>query len=318
MKKYDSLGDRMKGYENVYRNKLPKNTNIIIRLDGKAFHTYTRGMEQPYDAYFINAMNEAAKYVTSKIQGAKFAYVQSDEISIILTDYDDEKSEAYFDGNIQKIASVTASLCTTAFNKIMWKKYPEKDAHFDSRVFSIDSQMEAYNYFLFRQRDCQRNSRLSFGQYHLSKKRCHGLKTDELIKKVLEETGNDWNMLSNGLKNGRIIYNEKYLKDTVLRKRWVVKEAEKFTPTTIIGHLPYKSQAARNLEKITGLDILKFHGRLEEFSDQIQETGKLLYQSQPTVDGVETFKHLGSMNTYNVYLGSDVNKIMVDEIAHEK
>lgn len=301
------LGDRMKGYENVYRNKLPKKTNTIIRLDGKAFHTYNRGMGKPYDQYFMDAMDEAAKYVVSNISGAKFAYIQSDEISIVLTDYDDEKTQSYFDGNIQKIVSVAASLCTTAFNKIMWKKYPNKDAHFDARVFHIDSQIEVYNYFLFRQRDCQRNSKLSFGQFYLSKKKCHGLRTDKLIEKVYQETGHSWQWLSDGEKNGRVIYNEKYSKGFSIRKRWVIKEAEQFTPSYIIKHLPYKTQSVRDLERLLGFEIRN----LNDLSASIQSNDKL--QIQPNNDDVIVFKDTETLTKYHVYFSDILNKIIVEE-----
>ena len=109
--KKDSLGDRMKEfYENRTRNFLPRRTYTIIRVDGKAFHSYTRGLIRPFDEKLVNDMDETACYMCKNIQGAKFAFVQSDEISILLTDFEGLTTDAWFDGNIQKMASVSASL----------------------------------------------------------------------------------------------------------------------------------------------------------------------------------------------------------------
>lgn len=121
------LGNRMKNsYEKRTKNFLPRRTYTIIRLDGKAFHTYTKGLKRPFDMGFINDMNETAKYLCENIQGCKFAYVQSDEISLLLTDFDKITTDAWYDGNIQKIVSVSASLATAFFNKLRIKRLLEE------------------------------------------------------------------------------------------------------------------------------------------------------------------------------------------------
>lgn len=108
--KKDNLGDRMKiFYENITRIFLPRRTYTIIRIYGKAFHTYTKGLDRPFDDKFVNDMDETACYLCKNIQGAKFAFVQSDEISILLTDFDSLTTSAWFDGNIQKMVSVKHS-----------------------------------------------------------------------------------------------------------------------------------------------------------------------------------------------------------------
>lgn len=86
-KKNDSLGDRMKGYEGVSRNFLTRRVPAIIRLDGKAFHTFTKGMEKPFDPVLTQAMQETMKYLCENIQGCVLGYTQSDEITLVLTDY---------------------------------------------------------------------------------------------------------------------------------------------------------------------------------------------------------------------------------------
>ena len=118
-KSKDDLGTRMKEfYENRYRIFLPRRTNVLIRIDGKAFHTYTRGLNKPYDDGLMEDMNETTKYLCENIQGAKMGYVQSDEISILITDYDDISTSAWFDNNIQKMCSIAASLATAKFNQL--------------------------------------------------------------------------------------------------------------------------------------------------------------------------------------------------------
>lgn len=120
----DALGDRMKSfYEDRTRILLPRRTYTIIRVDGKAFHTYTRGLKRPFDQGLIEDMNETAAFLCKNIQGAKLAYVQSDEISILLTDFDSISTDMWFDGNIQKMTSISASLATARFNELRMIRY---------------------------------------------------------------------------------------------------------------------------------------------------------------------------------------------------
>lgn len=116
-KKNDSLGDRMKGYEGVSRNFLTRRVPAIIRLDGKAFHTFTKGMEKPFDPVLTQAMQETMKYLCENIQGCVLGYTQSDEITLVLTDYATIQTDAWFGYNIQKMCSVSASMATMAFNR---------------------------------------------------------------------------------------------------------------------------------------------------------------------------------------------------------
>lgn len=128
-KKYDSLGDRMKGYENIARNYLTRRIPTIIRVDGKAFHTFTRGMEKPFDRILMTTMQNTMKYLCENIQGCVFGYTQSDEITLVLTDYATITTDAWFGYNIQKMCSVSASMATLAFSNAyaaeLWKNFPE-------------------------------------------------------------------------------------------------------------------------------------------------------------------------------------------------
>lgn len=120
----DNLGDRMKEfYESRTRYMLPRRTFTIIRIDGKAFHTYTKGLDRPFDAGLIEDMNGTAEWLCKNIQGVKLAYVQSDEISLVLSDFDTLTTSAWYDNNLQKQASVSASMATAIFNHLRMQRY---------------------------------------------------------------------------------------------------------------------------------------------------------------------------------------------------
>lgn len=177
------LGDRMKQYEAVSKNKLMRQTPAIIRIDGKAFHTWTRGLEQPFDKAFYAVMAHTAAKLVESIQCAVFAYGQSDEISILLKDYTSVDTEAWFNGAVQKIVSVAASMATGYFNEFAshTPTLEEKPlAFFDARVFTVPVH-EVCNYFIWRQQDCIRNSMQSCGQSFLGHKKVQGLKNQEVI-----------------------------------------------------------------------------------------------------------------------------------------
>lgn len=149
----DDLGDRMKGYENAYRIKLPQRLPVVLRIDGKAFHTFTKGMKKPFDEGLSNAMWETTKFLCKNIQGAKIGYTQSDEITILLTNYEKLTTDAWFDNNLQKMCSVAASMATAKFNEEIHKVYPEKEfAMFDARAWVLPHN-EVNNCFLWRQQD---------------------------------------------------------------------------------------------------------------------------------------------------------------------
>lgn len=221
----DTLGDRMKRlYENITRNLLQVRTYTIIRIDGKAFHTYTRGLKSPFDEQLVLDMDETACYLCKNIQGAKFAYVQSDEISILLTDFDSLTSQAWFDGNIQKMVSIGASLATAIFNQLR----PGKLAHFDARVFQISDKTEVENYFIWRQQDCTRNSISSVAQSLYSAKQLHG-KSTNVMQEMIFQKGINWNDYDTKLKRGRIITKEYFEKQGAMRSTWISIGAEIFT-----------------------------------------------------------------------------------------
>lgn len=130
----DALGERMKAYERATRQVLPPRTYTIVRVDGRAFHTYCRGLERPFDARFAADMDRVTEILCSEISGAVFGYVQSDEISLLLTDFGTQQTTPWFGGVVAKMVSLSASLATATFNTL--RPYGEL-ALFDSRVFTI-------------------------------------------------------------------------------------------------------------------------------------------------------------------------------------
>lgn len=237
----DKLGDRMKEfYESRTKVLLPRRTHTIIRIDGKAFHTYTRGLERPFDKGFVDDMDKTAMYLCDSIQGAKMAYVQSDEISILLTDFDRVGTDAWYNGNVQKIISVSASLATAWFNRARYLRKSNdtcKDlfdmpiAAFDSRVFTIPFTGEVDNYFMWRQQDCIRNSIQSVAQSLYSHKELENKNSNDLQEMCFQK-GTNWNNLDPSLKRGRIITKEGFKRNGADRTRWVTNAAPDFLTNT--------------------------------------------------------------------------------------
>lgn len=189
-----ALGDRMKAYERIPQVELTRRMPTIIRLDGKAFHSFTRGLEKPWDARMEYAMQETMQAVCAGIDGAAFGFWQSDEISVLLVDYRRLTSQAWFDKNVQKITSVSASLATYWFNYYATDRLPQKRdsiALFDSRVFVLPRE-EVNNYFLWRQQDATRNSILGLAQRHFSHLALHNKNGDQMQEMLWQKAGINW------------------------------------------------------------------------------------------------------------------------------
>lgn len=240
----DDLGDRMKGnYEDRTRYLLPRRTYTIIRLDGKAFHTYTRGLKKPFDKGLYEDMDNAIISMLPEIQGSVFAYTQSDEISILLTDFAQPSTSAWFDGNLQKMCSVAASIITAEFNNrrliryqvngrktladmenivgagnCVVQQYPRQLAYFDARVFTIPDRTEVMNYFIWRNQDCARNSVSMVAQHNFSHRELQGKSTADMHE-MLHQKGVNWATdFTDGEKNGRLIVKETYAASISLPK----------------------------------------------------------------------------------------------------
>ena len=265
----DELGDRIKTYyENRTRAYLPRRTYTIVRVDGKSFKTYTKGLNKPFDDGLIEDMDETACYLCKNMQGAKMGFVQSDEISILLTDFDKIGTDAWFDGNIQKMASVAASMATAKFNHLRTlRKFNEtsyeviirtindfhktnttswmegilnfKLAEFDARVFTIPSKTEVANMMVWRQQDTVRNSISSVAQSLYSSKELKG-KNMSAQQEMIFQKGINWNDYAPKYKRGRFIFKQTFELETeyngmeiqqknYTRTRWVADECPTFT-----------------------------------------------------------------------------------------
>jgi len=202
MQTRDPLGDRMKGYEREARLALPRRTLAAIRIDGRTFHSWTRGLRRPYDERLVEAMAATAKALCEEISGAVMGYVQSDEISILTQDFAAEGTQPWFGGQVQKISSVAASAATAYFNEAA-RGLGKRPAMFDARVFALPSRTEAANYLLWRQRDCRRNAISMLAEHHFSAKRLQGVSTEGRIE-LLREAGVDPAAVDEGFRFGYV------------------------------------------------------------------------------------------------------------------
>lgn len=308
----DNLGNRMKRYEHVNRNSLMRRSPVIIRLDGKAFHSFTKGLNRPFDEILIRTMQETAKYLCENIQGCKIAYTQSDEITLLLTDYEKIGTQGWFEYNIQKMVSISASMATLAFNNSFRKQVEfiqkmstintllsEEDkkyiqtlerklntALFDSRVFSIPKD-EVNNCFVWRQQDATRNSIQMVGQANFSHKELDKKSCDNIQEMLFTERNINWNDSCTPHRRGTCIVKEQYLKETngesVTRTRWAVDK-----------NIPIFSSDKNYIEQYVFteddkqfnlIDINDMRNLTEEESDIFQKA--LLKMSKPT--GVKLF-----------------------------
>lgn len=231
---------RMKqNYESRSTQYLTRKIPVIMRVDGKAFHTYTSNLNKPFDDGLISDMNNTAIYLCQNIQGAKCAYVQSDEISILITDYDNLQTDAWFDYNVQKMCSISAGYASGKFNQLRFRRlvntlflrdgqnnfaywmdhlsgegfdyiYKEEVlANFDSRVWNHPKE-EVANYFLARQKDCVKNSIAAVAQSLYSHKELEGKNQSEQQEFIFQK-GLNWNNFEVGKKRGRFIVKNTYV-----------------------------------------------------------------------------------------------------------
>ena len=220
----DDLGDRMKrDYENRTRFYLPRRTYTVLRVDGRNFHSYTRGLARPFDFALMEDMDKTAIALCANCAGSAFAYIQSDEISVLLTDFASPGTEAWFDGNIQKISSIAAGIATAAFSRARWQRRLQeaggtldsaalkamRDASFDARVFTIPDPVEVGNYFIWRQQDATRNSVSMAAHALYTTAELQGKSWGEL-QEALWQRGVNWNDYPAGCKRGRMIVRAAY------------------------------------------------------------------------------------------------------------
>ena len=256
----DELGKRMKEYyESIPKTKLMRRTPVVIRLDGKAFHTFTKGFQKPFDEVLIKSMQETMKYLCKNIQGCVLGYTQSDEITLILVDYKNLNSDAWFDYEVQKMCSIAASMATLVFNRYFsleldrfqdenfiageWKveesvpkaysRAYDTGAMFDARVFNVPKE-EVTNLIYWRQLDAIRNSIQMVGQANFSHKELQNKSCNIIQNMLLTEKDINWNDFPTHQKRGSCCIKEEYYPEPMVgyencdidtrtvRTRWIV------------------------------------------------------------------------------------------------
>lgn len=224
------LAERMKGYEKRNRYYLQRRMPVILRLDMRAGHSFTKGFERPFDEVFIKSMQETAQYLCENIQNCKLSYQQSDEITLLLVDYDKLNTDCFFDYRVDKLCSIAASMATMAFNNIfskyvkefdlelayndngidteenrklweIYKKALNKGAMFDARCFNIPKE-EVTNLIYWRQLDASRNSIQMVGQANFSHKELQNKSCNDIQDMLMTQKGINWNDLPTYQKRG--------------------------------------------------------------------------------------------------------------------
>ena len=278
---HDDLGVRMKTfYEQIPKTKLMRRCPVAIRIDGKAFHTFTRGFQKPFDEVLIKSMQETMRYLCENIQGCVLGYTQSDEITLILVDYKKLTSSAWFDYEVQKICSIAASMATMAFNKYfninvneyaynheeqlstirltdIYNKALKKGAMFDARAFNIPKE-EVTNNFYWRQLDASRNSIQMVGQANFSHKELQNKSCNEIQDMLMTQKGINWNDLPIYQKRGSCCVRNKIIISTD-----GVKETAQLRDTS----------KAEN-EWIIDTEIPIFKGESREYIDRLVFVGE--------------------------------------------
>lgn len=255
---HDELGKRMKTfYEEIPKTRLMRRIPVVIRIDGKAFHTFTKGFQKPFDEMLIKSMQDTMKYLCENIQGCVLGYTQSDEITLILIDYKKLTSSAWFDYEVQKVCSIAASMATMAFNKYFSEninsecyvfddelldngdfnpnykneylidlytthiKASYKGAMFDARCFNIPKE-EVANLIYWRQLDATRNSIQMVGQANFSHKELQNKSCDQIQDMLMTQKGINWNDIPSYQKHGSCCIKEEYRFNDSLRSRWII------------------------------------------------------------------------------------------------
>jgi tRNA(His) 5'-end guanylyltransferase len=242
------IAERMKRYESVTDIRLTDRLPILVRCDGKSFHTLTKALKfsKPFDCAFSECMTAAATFAASQMQGCMLSYTQSDEITFVVRTDQSDETTPWFDNRILKMASVTASLVTAAFNRELSRvlgSEPGKGpcASFDCRLHPVPDMTEVVNNLIWRQQDCVKNSISSATYYEVSKKvgrgtarkMMQGLCGNEQQELLFRETGINWNDYDPKFKRGIVVFRKGVMVDTehgpVERKRWLNEGAQIFT-----------------------------------------------------------------------------------------
>ena len=284
---HDDLGVRMKTfYEQIPKTKLMRRCPVAIRIDGKAFHTFTRGFQKPFDEVLIKSMQGTMKYLCENIQGCVLGYTQSDEITLILVDYKKLTSSAWFDYEVQKICSIAASMATMAFNNAFGLNieketlvFSDKDgnivdkdkyklylthlnsslngAMFDARCFNIPKE-EVTNLVYWRQLDASRNSIQMVGQANFSHKELQNKSCNDIQDMLMTQKGINWNDLPTYQKRG----------SCCVRNKIVIKT------DSVMATAQLRDSSKSENEWIIDTEIPIFKGEGREYIDRLVFIGE--------------------------------------------
>lgn len=279
------LAERMKGYEKRNRYYLQRRMPVILRLDMRAGHSFTKGFKRPFDEVFIKSMQNTAKYLCENIQNSKLSYQQSDEITLLLVDYDKLNTDCFFDYRVDKLCSITASMATMAFNKFFEKhvneyrfskwdgisKYEDgtrgyiqtlldavgKGAMFDARCFNIPKE-EVTNLVYWRQLDASRNSIQMVGQANFSHKELQNKSCNDIQDMLMTQRGINWNDLPTYQKRGSCCVRNK-----------IVIEVD-----SVMATAQLRDTSKSENEWIIDTDIPIFKGKGREYIDRLVFIGE--------------------------------------------
>lgn len=311
-KEKNSLKESMLKLRSATDYVLPLKKYVMVAIDGRSFSKIIKNKyEKPFDSKFIRIMNEVAKYVCKNVEGCKFAYTQSDEITFVLTDFDTPTTCAFFGNRLTKILSVIPSMASAKFNQLVIADLCDtpcsnsdlknmvmnlKLVEFDCKAWSVDNINNVYAYFLWRQIDCIRNSKQQAAQTYLPHNKLKGLNADEQIQLLFKEKGVVWERYSNGEKFGRFIYKEKEffhnskMKTDYYRSVW--KEHDAFS---IIGK--HGKRKFLELGQIPDIDVV----RPEEIvPEEIAEIIKSHAQKDEPITMSTELKHHLMMNSIDL------------------
>lgn len=252
--KIDSLGAKFKADEKRARFYYDDPDDFIfLRIDGRAFHSYTKELQRPFDNGFNDAMKAATMALCQEISGVRFAYTQSDEISLVIKLRSD-KEQFFMGGEQNKLVSLSASIATAAFLKHRFKDGDDRIAHFDSRIFvpfvdSTPREQNASDYFLWRHLDCTKNSVSMMAHSVFGHKALNGVST-ESKKEMLRKNGTPWEDLDDKFRFGTMFYRER----TLSTMTYVDKRTNLESTIDNVERFPVVEKAAH---KDTFLDTLK-------------------------------------------------------------
>lgn len=261
------LSDRMKLYENlgVAGQMLIPNLPVCVRIDGKAFHSWTRGCERPFDARLQMLFDETTKALIEETD-AIIGYTQSDEITLILWNRGNSESKVYFDGRVSKLTSVLASMATAHFNArvpLLMREKADSLAFFDCRVWNVPTPQEAVNCLIWRELDATRNSISMAAQSLYSHKQLHA-KNTSAMQELIWQKGINWNDYPSRFKRGG------YFRRQVIKRKFSTSELEALPPQHDARKDPDLIIIRQIIGRVEFPPLLKITNRVEVIFDSAE------------------------------------------------